>query len=156
MSKILVTGGAGFIGSNLCDALIKEGHTVTCLDNFSTGHIENISHLLDNHAGTFKLIEGDIRSFETCIKATSGMEYVFHEAALGSIPRSINDPITTNEVNICGFLNILVAARDTGVKRLIFATSRAILFCACMELPIIPIRIMNITCNKRLVILVAL
>ncbi len=123
MSKILVTGGAGFIGSNLCDALIKEGHTVTCLDNFSTGHIENISHLLDNHADTFKLIEGDIRSFETCIKATSGMEYVFHEAALGSIPRSINDPITTNEVNICGFLNILVAARDTGVKRLIFATS---------------------------------
>lgn len=123
MSNILVTGGAGFIGSNLCDALINEGHHVTCLDNFSTGHIENISNLIENNVDSFKLIEGDIRSFETCIKATSGIDYVFHEAALGSIPRSINDPITTNEVNICGFLNMIVAARDSGVKRFIFATS---------------------------------
>lgn len=123
MSNILVTGGAGFIGSNLCDALIKEGHHITCLDNFSTGHIENISNLLENHADAFNLIEGDIRSFETCIKASSGIDYVFHEAALGSIPRSINDPITTNEVNVCGFLNMIVAARDSKVKRFIFATS---------------------------------
>ena len=123
MNKILVTGGAGFIGSNLCEHLIKTGHEVTCLDNFSTGHMSNIQELLDNHGDKFKLIEGDIRNFKTCLRASYGVDAIFHEAALGSIPRSINDPITTNEVNIGGFLNMLVAAKDNHVKRFIFAAS---------------------------------
>ena len=105
MSKILITGGAGFIGSNLCDYFVNAGHEVICLDNFSTGHISNIQHLIDKYTN-FQLIEGDIRNFETCLKASKGVDYILHEAALGSIPRSINDPITTNDVNICGFLNI--------------------------------------------------
>lgn len=119
--KILVTGGAGFIGSNLCEALLNEGHRVICLDNFSTGHRKNIDKFLleDN----FGLIEGDIRDFETCCKAADGIDYVLHEAALGSVPRSINDPITSNEVNVSGFLNMLVAARDAGVRRFIYAAS---------------------------------
>lgn len=123
MKKILVTGGAGFIGSNLCEHLINKGFEVVCLDNFSTGHIRNIQHLINNHSDTFTLIEGDIRDLDTCIRATSGVYMILHEAALGSIPRSINDPITTNEVNIGGFLNMLVAARDCKVKRFIFAAS---------------------------------
>jgi UDP-N-acetylglucosamine 4-epimerase len=123
MNKILVTGGAGFIGSNLCEHLVKTGHEVICLDNFSTGHMSNIQDLLDNHGDKFKLIEGDIRNFETCLRASSGIDAILHEAALGSIPRSINDPITTNEVNIGGFLNMLVAARDLKVKRFVFAAS---------------------------------
>lgn len=123
MKKILVTGGAGFIGSNLCEALLSQGHHVNCLDNFATGHIENILHLLKQYPDRFKLIVGDIRKLEDCQKATEGMEYVFHEAALGSVPRSIKDPITTNEVNISGFLNMLVAARDAKIKRFIFAAS---------------------------------
>lgn len=123
MIKVLVTGGAGFIGSNLCEYLIKEGFEVVCLDNFSTGHISNIKHLIKNHSDAFTLIEGDIRNIETCIRATSGVDIILHEAALGSIPRSINDPITTNDVNIGAFLNMLVAARDCKVKRFIFATS---------------------------------
>ena len=123
MSKILVTGGAGFIGSNLCEYLVNKGHYVICLDNFSTGHMENIAALMENRPNSFQLIEGDIRSFETCIKAASGVDYILHEAALGSIPRSINDPITTNDVNIGGFLNMLVAARDLKIKRFIFAAS---------------------------------
>lgn len=123
MNNILVTGGAGFIGSNLCEYLLKEGYYVTCLDNFSTGHLSNIQHLLENYPREFKLIEGDIRNFETCMRAMNGVEYVFHEAALGSIPRSIADPITTNDVNVGGFLNMLVASRDYNVKRFIFAAS---------------------------------
>lgn len=123
MKKILVTGGAGFIGSNLCDYLVNKGFHVVCLDNFSTGHMKNIQHLIDDWNASFELIEGDIRNFQTCLKAINGAEYVFHEAALGSIPRSINDPITTNDVNIGGFLNMLVAARDMKVKRFIFAAS---------------------------------
>lgn len=123
MNKILVTGGAGFIGSNLCEYLINEGFDVVCLDNFSTGHFRNIQHLIENHSDKFTLIEGDIRNLETCIIATSGVDMILHEAALGSIPRSINDPITTNDVNISGFLNMLVAARDCKVKRFIFAAS---------------------------------
>lgn len=111
MKKILVTGGAGFIGSNICEELVKKGHYVVCLDNFSTGHIENIQGLLDNNSDKFKLIEGDIRNLDTCLKAINGVDIVFHEAALGSIPRSIDDPITTNAVNINGFLNMLVAAK---------------------------------------------
>ena len=121
--KILVTGGAGFIGSNLCEALLKRGDNVVCLDNFSTGHIENILSLCNEYPESFKLIVGDIRNMDDCRKAVDGCEYVLHEAALGSVPRSINDPITTNAVNIGGFLNMIVAARDAKVKRFIFAAS---------------------------------
>lgn len=121
MRKILITGGAGFIGSNLCEELVKKGNYVVCLDNFSTGRIENIQGLLDNNR--FKLIEGDIRNLDTCLKAVNGVDVVFHEAALGSIPRSIDDPITTNAVNISGFLNMLVAAKNAKIDRFIFAAS---------------------------------
>ena len=118
--KILITGGAGFIGSNLCEYFL-ENHEVICLDNFSTGFRRNIEPFLLN--SSFQLIEGDIRDIETCHKAVKNIDYVFHQAALGSVPRSINDPITTNAVNIDGFLNILVAARDAKVKRFIYAAS---------------------------------
>lgn len=121
--KVLVTGGAGFIGSNLCEHLLKEGHTVRCLDNFSTGKIENLLPLLEAYPDRFKFVVGDIRNLEDCRKAVEGMEYVLHEAALGSVPRSIKDPVTTNEVNISGFLHMLVAARDAGVRRFVFAAS---------------------------------
>lgn len=121
MRKILVTGGAGFIGSNLCETLLGKGDKVICLDNFSTGHRYNIEAFLENP--NFTLIEGDIRDLETCRKAVEGVEYILHEAALGSVPRSIKDPITTNQVNIGGFLNMLVAARDAKVKRFIYAAS---------------------------------
>ena len=121
--KILVTGGAGFIGSNLCEHLLHEGHEVHCLDNFATGKIENILPLIARYPLMFKLIVGDIRRMEDCRKAVEGMEYVLHEAALGSVPRSVKDPITSNDVNVSGFLNMLVASRDTGVKRFVFAAS---------------------------------
>jgi UDP-N-acetylglucosamine 4-epimerase len=120
--KILITGGAGFIGSNLCEYFLKKGgFNVVCLDNLSTGFIENIDFLLENPDFTF--IEGDIRNLEICKKAIKGCQYVLHQAALGSVPRSINDPITTNDVNINGFLNILVASRDEKIKRFVFAAS---------------------------------
>ena len=121
MKTILITGGAGFIGSNLCEYFLEKGNKVICLDNFSTGHKHNISHLFENP--NFTLIEGDIRNSEDCNKATIGVDYILHEAALGSVPRSINDPITTNDVNVSGFLNMLVAARDAKVKRFIYAAS---------------------------------
>ncbi len=121
--KILVTGGAGFVGSNLCEYLLQAGHEVRCLDNFATGKIENILPLTERYPAMFKLIVGDIRRMENCRKAVEGMEYVLHEAALGSVPRSIKDPITSNEVNVGGFLNMLVASRDAGVKRFVFAAS---------------------------------
>ena len=121
--KILVTGGAGFIGSNLCESLLQEGHTVRCLDNFATGKPENIIPLLEKYPETFQLQVGDIRNLSDCQKAVEGMEYVLHEAALGSVPRSIKDPITTNEVNIGGFLNMIVTSRDAGIKRFVFAAS---------------------------------
>lgn len=121
--KILVTGGAGFIGSNLCEYLLKEVNKVRCLDNFSTGKPENVLPLLRDYPDRFELIVGDIRNIEDCKKAVEGMEYVLHEAALGSVPRSIKDPITTDQVNIGGFLNMLVAARDAGIKRFVFAAS---------------------------------
>jgi len=121
MSKILITGGAGFIGSNLIDHFLKEGHKVVCLDNLATGFEHNISHNYDNPDFTF--IKGDIRDIVTCKKAVEGCDYVLHEAALGSVPRSIKDPATTNEVNIGGFLNMLIAARDEGVKRFVYAAS---------------------------------
>ncbi len=119
--KILITGGAGFIGSNLCDHFISKNNLIVCLDNFSTGRRENISHLEGNT--NFKLLEGDIRDLETCKRACEGVDFVLHQAALGSVPRSINDPITTNSVNIDGFLNMLVAARDASVKRFVYAAS---------------------------------
>lgn len=119
--NITITGGAGFIGSNLCDHFVSKGCQVTCLDNFATGHRKNIEHLFDT--GRFTLIEGDIRNMGDCLKAVEGADFVLHQAALGSVPRSLKDPITSNEVNVSGFLNMLTAARDTGVKRFIYAAS---------------------------------
>ena len=118
---ILVTGGAGFIGSNLCEHLLQYNNKVICLDNFATGKMQNIQHLLNNK--NFTLIVGDIRYIADCHKAVVGVDYILHEAALGSVPRSINDPITSNDVNVSGFLNMLVAARDAKVKKFIYAAS---------------------------------
>jgi len=118
---VLVTGGAGFIGSNLCQELLRLDNEVVCFDNFATGKKENIIEFLENPNFTF--IEGDIRNLEDCLKATKGVDYVLHQAALGSVPRSIKDPITSNEVNVSGFLNMLVAARDNGVQRFVYAAS---------------------------------
>ena len=120
-SKILVTGGAGFIGSNLCEALLEKGARVVCLDNFSTGYPKNILEFTANPA--FELIVGDIRNPADCRKACAGIDYVLHHAALGSVPRSIEDPATTDAVNVGGFVNMLIAARDAGVKRFIYAAS---------------------------------
>jgi len=120
-SRILVTGGAGFIGSNLIEALLNQNNYVVCLDNFSTGKRENIMPFLENP--NFRLVEGDIRNMADCVKAVSGVDYVLHEAALGSVPRSINDPVTSNDVNVGGFVTMLVAARDAGVKRFVYAAS---------------------------------
>ena len=118
---ILVTGGAGFIGSNLCQTLLEKANKVVCLDNFATGKRENIEEFLEDP--NFVLIEGDIRKLEDCLKASQGVDYVLHQAALGSVPRSIKYPITSNDVNVSGFLNMLVAARDNGVQRFVFAAS---------------------------------
>ncbi|MBF4485986.1 SDR family oxidoreductase [Flavobacterium sp. CSZ] len=118
---ILITGGAGFIGSNLSEYFLGLGHKVVCLDNFSTGHHHNLKDFIDNP--NYKLIEGDIRNIADCNLAVYGVDYVLHQAALGSVPRSINDPITTNDVNVSGFLNMLVAARDAKVKRFVYAAS---------------------------------
>ncbi|USD24826.1 SDR family oxidoreductase [Flagellimonas marinaquae] len=119
--NILVTGGAGFIGSNLCEAILKNGNKVRCLDNFATGKKENIQHLMSNP--NFELIEGDIRNSEDCNEACENMDYVLHQAALGSVPRSIKDPFTSNEVNVGGFLNMLIASRDNNIKRFVYAAS---------------------------------
>lgn len=118
--KILITGGAGFIGSNLADHFVQNNEVVV-LDNLATGHAHNIEHLLklDN----FSFINGDIRELKTCLDATKGIDIVFHQAALGSVPRSINDPITTNQVNIDGFLNMLNASKENGVERFVYAAS---------------------------------
>jgi len=123
MRRLLITGGAGFIGSNLCEFFLKEGCAVVCLDNFSTGRIENILPLFAEYPAAFTLRVGDIRNFDDCRKAASGVDYVLHEAALGSVPRSIKDPLTTHAVNTGGFLNMLVAARDAGIKRFVYAAS---------------------------------
>lgn len=118
---ILITGGAGFIGSNLCEYFLEKGNKVICLDNFATGHRHNLEVCMVNP--NFLLIEGDIRNLEDCKKAVEGVDYVLHQAALGSVPRSINDPITTNDVNVSGFLNILQAATEAKVKRFVYAAS---------------------------------
>jgi UDP-N-acetylglucosamine/UDP-N-acetylgalactosamine 4-epimerase len=121
-SSFLVTGGGGFIGSHLVEYLLKKGAAkVKVLDNFSTGSRENLIQFKAFPA--LEIIEGDIRDLNTCKNAMKEVEYVLHQAALGSVPRSINDPITTNEVNVTGFLNVLVSARDSGVKRMIYAAS---------------------------------
>ncbi len=120
--KYLVTGGAGFIGSNLVEALLRKGETVRILDNFSTGRRENLQSLTDD----VELIEGDIRSLSTVNRAVDGIDFVLHQAALPSVPRSVADPVTTNEVNITGTLNVLLAARDAGVKRVVFASSSSV------------------------------
>jgi UDP-N-acetylglucosamine/UDP-N-acetylgalactosamine 4-epimerase len=119
--KIVITGGAGFIGSNTCEAFLEEGHEIICMDNFLTGRRENIAHLHANP--NFKLDEGDIRSLSDCQRAVEGADLVLHLAALGSVPRSIADPITSNDVNINGFLNMIVASRDAGIKRFVYAAS---------------------------------
>lgn len=121
MSKILITGGAGFIGSNLVEHFLEKGHEIVVLDNFATGHRHNIAQHKDNP--NFQLIEGDIRNMEDCENAVKGVDYVLHQAALGSVPRSIKDPQTSNEVNVSGFLNMLTASRDAEVKRFIYAAS---------------------------------
>jgi UDP-N-acetylglucosamine 4-epimerase len=120
-TTILITGGAGFIGTNLCEYFLSKGYFVVCFDNFATGHKHNIAEFLELE--NFKLIEGDMRDLEQCKNAVIGVDYVLHQAALGSVPRSINDPITSNEVNVSGFLNMLVASRDAGVKRFVYAAS---------------------------------
>lgn len=122
--KVLVTGGAGFIGSNLVEALLNQGNEVVCLDNFATGKRKNIEAFIGNTA--FRLVEGDIRDQETCRRAADGVRIVFHQAALGSVPRSVKDPVTTNAVNIDGFLNMLVAARDAGAERFVYASSSSV------------------------------
>jgi UDP-N-acetylglucosamine/UDP-N-acetylgalactosamine 4-epimerase len=121
--RILVTGGAGFIGANLAEALLQHpGVTgVRVLDNLATGSLDNIRHLQDNPA--FEFMEGDIRNYAACLEACSGIDLISHQAALGSVPRSINDPLTSNEVNITGTLNIFTAAKESGVQRVIYAAS---------------------------------
>ncbi|MFB9077377.1 SDR family oxidoreductase [Flavobacterium procerum] len=120
-STILITGGAGFIGSNLSEYFLASGYKVICLDNFSTGHRHNLKDFIENP--NYTLIEGDVRNIADCVKAVEGADYVLHQAALGSVPRSIKDPITTNDVNVSGFLNMLTAARDAKVKRFVYAAS---------------------------------
>ncbi len=120
-SRVLVTGGAGFIGSNLCEDLLKYSNEVICLDNFSTGRKENLKEFYDNK--NFKLIVGDIRNIDDCTKAADGVDIILQQAALGSVPRSLDDPATTNSVNINGFLNILITARDLKIKRVVYAAS---------------------------------
>ncbi len=122
--RVLVTGGAGFIGSSLCHDLLERGNEVVCLDNFATGKKENIKDLRGNPG--FRLIDGDIRDPETCNKAVKGVDVVLHQAALGSVPRSIADPATTNSVNINGFLNMLIATRDAGIRRFVYASSSSV------------------------------
>lgn len=121
VKTILITGAAGFIGSNLTEYFLNKNYFVRGLDNFSTGYRHNIAPFLNHTRFTF--IEGDTRSLETCRLAVEGVDGVLHQAALGSVPRSINDPITSNDVNVNGFLNMLVASRDAGVKRFVYAAS---------------------------------
>ena len=123
-SVFLITGGAGFIGSNISEALLNMGYKVRCLDNFSTGKRENIESFLKNP--NYELIEGDIRDFETCLKATEGVDYVSHQAAWGSVPRSIAMPLVYEQINIMGTLNMMEAARQNGVKKFVYASSSSV------------------------------
>lgn len=123
-SLFLVTGGAGFIGSNICEALLDMGYKVRCLDNLSTGHIENIQPLMENKNFTF--IEDDIRGLDACMKATEGVTYVLNEAAWGSVPRSIEMPLLYEEINIRGTLNMMEASRQNGVKKFVYASSSSV------------------------------
>ncbi|MFV5702423.1 SDR family oxidoreductase [Flavobacterium sp. XS2P12] len=120
-NTILITGGAGFIGSNLCEYFLSKGYEVVCFDNFATGYRHNLKDFINNP--NFRVIEGDIRNATDCQNAVKGVDYVLHQAALGSVPRSLIDPVTTNDVNVSGFLNMLVAARDANVKRFVYAAS---------------------------------
>lgn len=120
-TRVLITGGAGFVGSHLVNALLNAGACVTVLDNFSTGFFKNIEEFATDN--NFILLEGDIRDTSICDFACKGIDFVVHQAALGSVPRSINDPLTTNEVNVTGFINILEAARKAKVKRIVYAAS---------------------------------
>lgn len=122
MAHILVTGGAGFIGSHLVTALVERGHAVRVFDNFSTGKPENLAHL----AGRFEMVEGDLRDQAAVRAAMDGIAYVSHQGALGSVPWSIDDPVTANDINVNGTLYVLVAARDAGVQRVVFASSSSI------------------------------
>jgi nucleoside-diphosphate-sugar epimerase len=122
MAKYLVTGGAGFIGSHLAEGLVKRGERVRVLDNLLTGKKENLAHLLPQ----VEFIEGDIRDEKTCKLAMEGVEYVLHQAALPSVPRSVEDPLLTNAINITGTLNLLLAARDAGVKSFVLASSSSV------------------------------
>ena len=123
-SRVLVTGGAGFIGSNLVERLLEQNNEVVVLDNFSTGKIENLTSFFNNK--NFKLIVGDIRNIEDCRKAVDGVQYVLHEAALGSVPRSIKDPMQSTAVNVLGFVNMLFAAQEANVKRFVYASSSSV------------------------------
>jgi len=122
MKRYLVTGGAGFIGSHIAEELMERGHKVRIVDNFLTGKRENIASFLDK----IELIEGDIRDFNLCKRASDGVDFVLHQAALPSVPRSIEDPLTTNEINVKGTLNLLLASRDAGVKKFVFASSSSV------------------------------
>ena len=137
---ILVTGGAGFIGSNLCESLLESGNRITCLDDFSTGKRENIEGLLKQDG--FTLLEGSITDYDTCMEAVEGQDLICHQAALGSVPRSIQDPIRTNAVNISGFLNMLTAAKERGIKRFVYAASSST-YGDSTELPKVEERIGN-------------
>lgn len=123
-TKFLVTGGAGFIGSNLVEAILKLGCEVRVLDNFSTGKRENIVEFLDNE--NFELIEGDIRNLEDCQKACEGVDYVLHQAAWGSVPRSLEFPVLYNEINVKGHLNMMQAARENNIKKFVYASSSSV------------------------------
>lgn len=136
--KVLVTGGAGFIGANLCERLVEQNNEVRCLDNLITGRRENLS-TIENHSN-FTYIEGDIRDYDTCLKACEGIDVVLHQAALGSVPRSIEKPLVTNEINVNGFLNMLNASKESGVRRFVYAASSST-YGDSMELPKVEERI---------------
>ncbi len=121
--KYLVTGGAGFIGSNLTRALLASGHRVRVLDNFLTGKRENLAGVAEAHGDAFELIEGDLRDLDSARRAAAGVDYVLHQGALPSVPRSVADPVLTNEINVAGTVNLLLAARDAGARRVVFAAS---------------------------------
>lgn len=120
--KYLITGGAGFIGSNIADELLRRGHQVRVLDNFSTGSADNLRHIL----GRIELMEGDLRNYHNVREAVDGMDFVLHQGALPSVPRSVRDPISSNDANVSGTLNVLHAAKDAGVKRVVFASSSSV------------------------------